>query len=90
MLLLCSISRVDSHHIRAQSIKNGKLLAIKCMKSHFDNLEQVWLIDGIGPCFEAHKLLCTLWLLQLCCCAVRSTAFVRYRRCEGCPHTRTS
>ena len=26
---------------RAQSIKNGKYLAIKCMKSHFESIEQV-------------------------------------------------
>lgn len=27
--------------VHSQSIKNGKYLAIKCMKNHFDSIEQV-------------------------------------------------
>lgn len=27
--------------LKAQSIKNGKYVAIKCMKNHFDSLDQV-------------------------------------------------
>lgn len=30
-----------SEVLKAQSIKNGKYLAIKCMKNHFDSIEQV-------------------------------------------------
>ncbi len=30
-----------SEVLKAQSIKNGKCLAIKCMKNHFDSIEQV-------------------------------------------------
>lgn len=33
-----------SEVLKAQCIKNGKYVAIKCMKNHFDSLEQV--------CFE--------------------------------------
>lgn len=29
--------------LKAQSIKNGKFMAIKCMKNHFDSLDQVRL-----------------------------------------------
>ena len=29
-----------SEVLKAQSIKNGKYVAIKCMKSHFDSLDQ--------------------------------------------------
>jgi len=31
-----------SEVLKAQSIKNGKYVAIKCMKNHFDSLDQVW------------------------------------------------
>lgn len=27
--------------LKAQAIKNGKYVAIKCMKNHFDSLDQV-------------------------------------------------
>ena len=30
-----------SEVLKAQCIKNGKYVAIKCMKNHFDSLEQV-------------------------------------------------
>ena len=30
-----------SEVLKAQSIKTGKYVAIKCMKNHFDNIEQV-------------------------------------------------
>jgi renal tumor antigen len=30
-----------SEVLKAQSIKNGKYLAIKCMKNHFDSIDQV-------------------------------------------------
>jgi renal tumor antigen len=30
-----------SEVLKAQSIKTGKCVAIKCMKNHFDSLEQV-------------------------------------------------
>ena len=30
-----------SEVLKAQSIKNGKCLAIKCMKNHFDSIDQV-------------------------------------------------
>ena len=30
-----------SEVLKAQSIKTGKYVAIKCMKSHFDSIEQV-------------------------------------------------
>ena len=30
-----------SEVLKAQSIKNGKYFAIKCMKNHFDSIEQV-------------------------------------------------
>jgi len=30
-----------SEVLKAQSLRNGQSVAIKCMKSHFDNLEQV-------------------------------------------------
>ena len=30
-----------SEVLKAQSIKTGKFVAIKCMKNHFDNIEQV-------------------------------------------------
>ena len=30
-----------SEVLKAQGIKNGKYVAIKCMKNHFDSLEQV-------------------------------------------------
>lgn len=32
-----------SEVLKAQSIKTGKYVAIKCMKSHFDSIEQVSL-----------------------------------------------
>ena len=34
-------SRLHSSNTPSQSIKNGKYLAIKCMKNHFDSIEQV-------------------------------------------------
>ena len=34
-----------SEVLKAQCIKNGKYVAIKCMKNHFDSLEQV-----LPPC----------------------------------------
>ena len=30
-----------SEVLKAQGIKNGKYVAIKCMKNHFDSLDQV-------------------------------------------------
>jgi serine/threonine protein kinase len=30
-----------SEVLKAQAIKNGKYVAIKCMKNHFDSLDQV-------------------------------------------------
>jgi renal tumor antigen len=30
-----------SEVLKAQSIKNGKYVAIKCMKNHFDSIDQV-------------------------------------------------
>ena len=30
-----------SEVLKAQSIKNGQYVAIKCMKNHFDSIEQV-------------------------------------------------
>lgn len=33
-----------SEVIMAQSIQNGKYVAIKCMKNHFDSIEQVYQI----------------------------------------------
>jgi hypothetical protein len=35
--------------LKAQCIKNGKFMAIKCMKNHFESLDQVrlvWLMSG--------------------------------------------
>jgi hypothetical protein len=32
--------------LKAQCIKNGKYVAIKCMKNHFDSLDQVGSSDG--------------------------------------------
>ena len=33
-----------SEVLKAQSIKTGKYVAIKCMKAHFYNIDQVWTI----------------------------------------------
>lgn len=35
-----------SEVLKAQCIKNGKYVAIKCMKNHFDSLDQVSLAAG--------------------------------------------
>jgi serine/threonine protein kinase len=45
-----------SEVLKAQCIKNGKYVAIKCMKNHFDSLDQVRglaLLDGafMACCF---------------------------------------
>ena len=36
-----------SEVLKAQSIKTGKYVAIKCMKSHFDSIEQVSLKTAV-------------------------------------------
>ena len=33
--------------LKAQSIKTGKYVAIKCMKNHFDTIEQVSFLETI-------------------------------------------
>ena len=35
-----------SEVLKAQGIKNGKYVAIKCMKNHFDSLDQVRTSNG--------------------------------------------
>ncbi len=35
-----------SEVVKAQNIENGKFYAIKCMKSHFETIEQVSLINS--------------------------------------------
>ena len=34
-----------SEVLKAQSIKTGKYVAIKCMKNHFESIEQVSIVD---------------------------------------------
>ena len=36
-----------SEVLKAQSIKTGKYVAIKCMKNHFDTIEQVSFLETI-------------------------------------------
>ena len=37
-----------SEVLKAQSIKNGKYFAIKCMKNHFDSIEQVRAVPPVN------------------------------------------
>lgn len=39
--VLLTLPTLPSLLAHSQSIKNGKYLAIKCMKNHFDSIEQV-------------------------------------------------
>lgn len=39
--VLLTLPTLPSLLANSQSIKNGKYLAIKCMKNHFDSIEQV-------------------------------------------------
>lgn len=41
--------------LKAQCIKNGKYVAIKCMKNHFDSLDQVR--DGGAIAYATHGVL---------------------------------
>lgn len=36
-----------SEVLKAQGIKNGKYVAIKCMKNHFDSLDQVGCMRAV-------------------------------------------
>ncbi len=39
-----------SEVLKAQCIKNGKYVAIKCMKNHFDSIDQVGRLEGLARC----------------------------------------
>jgi len=49
-----------SEVLKAQCIKNGKYVAIKCMKNHFDSLDQVNNLREIQVNDGRHVLACSL------------------------------
>jgi hypothetical protein len=64
-----------SEVLKAQCIKNGKYVAIKCMKNHFDSLDQVRSTDSgnveaaecIGAGIAAAAV-CSACRRQVVCC----------------------
>ena len=54
-----------SEVLKAQCIKNSKYVAIKCMKNHFDSLEQV--ADALSP--DEYSMQIVLLLQKICCCS---------------------
>jgi len=55
-----------SEVLKAQSIKTGKYVAIKCMKNHFESIEQVSQTTNIPACLHtqpiAFKLSSQYWI----------------------------
>ena len=86
-----------SEVLKAQGIKNGKYVAIKCMKNHFDSLDQVQFRSTSGPevAFVSARLFdlprlprraCTArryFSYGLACSPRRSTTCARFRHCAA-------
>ena len=61
-----------SEVLKAQCIKNSKYVAIKCMKNHFDSLEQAsWM-----------SLRCTRHIEYKLCQAVNSIIYLQHTFCR--------
>ena len=76
-----------SEVLKAQSVQTGQYVAIKCMKSHFDSIDQVCGVEThngismLSPTFSSQTL--NVWMY-------RCKTWERSRHYRGCPRIPTS
>jgi serine/threonine protein kinase len=66
-----------SEVLKAQCIKNGKYVAIKCMKNHFDSLGQVGGSYGINAEAAGRVVRPTVWAQQYQQCWSNATSLCK-------------